>query len=96
MQTIDVACIWRCFLWFLTWLCGFSGCHCGLLFLLFTCLHIVIHHPIICAMFINLPYITLCFHWCHLFSILWYWKSIPCFYSSNAFFTQHCHLLMLL
>ncbi len=63
IQTIDVTCIWRCLLCFLTWLCGLCGCHRGLLFLLSTWLHIVICHPTICAMFINLPYITLCFCW---------------------------------
>jgi hypothetical protein len=61
IQTIIVACIWRCLLWFLTWLYCLCGCHYGLLFLLSVCLHIVICHPTICAIFINLPYITLCF-----------------------------------
>jgi hypothetical protein len=32
-----------------------------MVFLLSTCLHIVICHPTICIMFINLPYTTLCF-----------------------------------
>ncbi len=61
IQTTDVACIWRCLLWFLIWLCSFYGCHHGLLFLLSTCPHIVIHHPTICVMFVNLSCITLCF-----------------------------------
>jgi hypothetical protein len=30
-------------------------------FLLFACLHFVIHHPTICVMFVNLPDITLVF-----------------------------------
>jgi hypothetical protein len=42
---------------FLTWLCCLCGSHHGMLFLLSTCLHIMICHPIICAMFVNLPYI---------------------------------------
>ncbi len=29
IQTIDVACIWRCLLWFLTWLCCLYRCHRG-------------------------------------------------------------------
>jgi hypothetical protein len=61
IQTIDVACIWRCLLWFLTWLCYLYGCHHGLFFLLFACLHIVIHHPTICAIFISLPCVIFCF-----------------------------------
>ncbi len=72
IQTIDVACIWRCLLWFLTWLCCFCGCHHGLLCLLSAYLHIMIHHPIVCATFVNLPCITLWFRWCDLFSIMWY------------------------
>jgi len=52
IQTIDVTCIRKCFLCFLTWLCRLYSCHCGLLFLLFTCLHIVICHPTICSMFV--------------------------------------------
>jgi hypothetical protein len=96
IQTTNVACIWRCLLWFLTWFCGLCGCHYGLFFLLFTCFHIMIRHSIVCAMFINLPHIILCFHqWC-LFGNLWYWKCIPCFYNSHTFLTQHCHLLTLL
>jgi hypothetical protein len=47
---------------FLIWLCCLYGCHYGLLFLLSLCFHIVIHHPIICVMFVSLPYIFLCFH----------------------------------
>jgi hypothetical protein len=42
IQTINVTCIWKCLLCFLTWLCHLYGCHRGLLFLLSTCLHIVI------------------------------------------------------
>ncbi len=61
IQTIDVACIWRCLMWFFTWLCCLYGCHHGLFFLLSTCFHIMIRHPTICAMFINLPCITMCF-----------------------------------
>jgi hypothetical protein len=61
IQTTYVTCIWRCLLWFLTWLCCFYGCHGGLLFLLSTCLHIVICHSTICAMFVNLPCINVCF-----------------------------------
>jgi hypothetical protein len=53
IQTIDVACIWMCLLWLLTWLCCFCGCHGGLLFIVFACLHIVICHPTICAMFVT-------------------------------------------
>jgi hypothetical protein len=34
--------------------------------------HIVIHHPIICAIFFSFPYITLCFCQCCMFGILWY------------------------
>jgi hypothetical protein len=64
IQTIDVTCIWRCLLCFLTWLCYLCGCHRGLFFLLFACLHIVICHPIICTMFVSLPCITLCFCYC--------------------------------
>ncbi len=62
IQTIDVTCIWRCLLCFLTWLCYFCGCHRGLLFFLFACFHIVIFHPTICAMFVSLHLITLCFY----------------------------------
>jgi hypothetical protein len=72
IQTSNVTCIWRCLLCFLTWLCCLCGCHCGLLFLLSTCLHIVICHSIICVMLVSLPYIKLCFCWCCLFGILWY------------------------
>ncbi len=61
IQTTNVTCIWRCILYFLTWLCCLCGCHHGLLFFLFACLHIVICLPTICVMFINLPCITLCF-----------------------------------
>ncbi len=61
IQTTYVACIWRCLLWFLTWLCCLCGCQCGLFFLVFACLHIVIRHPTICAIFVNLPSIILCF-----------------------------------
>jgi hypothetical protein len=78
IQTIDVACIWRCLMWFLIWLCCLYGCHCGLFFLLFAFLHIVIHHPTICVIFVSLPYITMCFHWYCLFGTVWYWKCIPC------------------
>jgi hypothetical protein len=56
----------------------------------------MISHPIVCVMFINLPCIILCFHWCCLFGILWCLKGTPCFFNSHAFFTQHCCLLMLL
>jgi hypothetical protein len=94
IQTTYVACIWGCLLWFLTILCYFYGYHCGLL-LLFTCLHIVIIHSTICAILVNLPCITLCFWWCYLFNILWYWKCAPCFKNIHSFFTQHRHLLML-
>ncbi len=96
IQTIDVACTWRCLLCFLIWLCCFCGCHYSLLFLISRCFHIVIRHSTICAIFFNLPYITMCFRWCYMFGILWYWKCTPCFYNSHAFFTQHCRLLMLL
>jgi hypothetical protein len=72
IQTTDVACIWRYLLWFLIWLCCLCGCHHGLFFLLFACLRIVIYHPIVCAMFINLSYITLCFCWCCLLGTMWY------------------------
>ncbi len=72
IHTIDVTCIWRCFMCFVTWLCRFYGCHHGLLFLLFTCFHIVIFHPTICAMFISFLCITLCFWWYCLFDTLWY------------------------
>jgi hypothetical protein len=78
IQTTYVACIWRCFLWFLIWLYYFYGYHRGLIFFLFTCLHIVIHHPINCAIFVNILCITMCFHWCCLFGTMWYWKCIPC------------------
>jgi hypothetical protein len=77
-------------------LCGLYGFHCNMLFILFTCFHIMFHHLTICAMFVNLPYITLCFCWCYMFSTLWYWKCTPCFCSSHVFFTQHCCLFMLL
>jgi hypothetical protein len=72
IQIIDVTCIWRCLLCFLTWLCRLCGCHHGLFFLLSTCLHIVICHPTIGAMFVSLLYIPL--HFCQycLFDILWY------------------------
>jgi hypothetical protein len=53
IQTTNVVCIWRCLLWFFTWLCCFYGCHHGMLFLLSACLHIMIHHPIVCAMFVK-------------------------------------------
>jgi hypothetical protein len=72
IQTTNVACIWRCLLWFLIWLYYLCGCHYGFFFLLFACLHTMIHHPTICAIFVSLPYITLCFCWCYLFSTLWY------------------------
>jgi hypothetical protein len=72
IQTIDVACIRRCLLQFLTMLCCFYGCHYGLFFLLYTCLHIMISHSTICAILVSIPYITLCFWWCYMFCILWY------------------------
>ncbi len=72
IQTTDVTCIWRCLLCFFTWLCCFCGYHHGLLFLLLACLHIVICKPTICAIFVNLPYIILCFCWCYLFGTLRY------------------------
>jgi hypothetical protein len=96
IQTTYVACIWRCLLWFMTWLCYLYGYHYGLFFLLLACLHIVVNHPRICAMFVSFPCITLCFCWCYLFGTMWYWQCTPCFYNSHAFFTQHCCLLMLL
>jgi hypothetical protein len=40
--------------------------------LLSACLHIVIRHPTICAIFVNLPNIIFCFCWCYMFGILWY------------------------
>jgi hypothetical protein len=61
IQTIDVACMWRCLLWFLTSLCCLCGYHYGLLFLLFASFHIVICHPTLCVIFVNLPYNTICF-----------------------------------
>jgi hypothetical protein len=72
IQTIDAACTWRCLLCFLIWLCCLCGCHCSLLFLISRCLHIMIRHSTICAIFFCLPYITMCFWWCSLFGILWY------------------------
>jgi hypothetical protein len=48
IQSIDVACIWKCLLWFLILLCYLCGCHCGL-FLLSACLHIVTSHSTICS-----------------------------------------------
>jgi hypothetical protein len=36
---------------------------------------------------VSLSYIALCFCWCYLFSIMWYSKCTPCFYSSHVFFT---------
>jgi hypothetical protein len=60
------------------------------------CLHIVICHPTICAMFVSLPNIIFCFHQCCLFCIMWCWKCTPCFYNSHVFFTQHYRLLLLL
>jgi hypothetical protein len=71
IQTTYVTCIWRCLLCFLTWLCHLCGCLHGLFFLLFACLHIVICHPTIYAMFVNLPCII--FFKYYLFDILWYW-----------------------
>ncbi len=59
----------RSILWFLTWLCYLCGCHCGMV-ILFACLHIRGRHPTICAMFISLHYITLCFYQCYLFGTL--------------------------
>jgi hypothetical protein len=72
IQTINVACIWRCLLWFLTWLCGLCSCHRGMFFLFSACFHIIIHHPTICAIFVSFPCIILCFQWCCLFGTLWY------------------------
>ncbi len=95
IQTIDVPCIWKCLPWFFTLLCYFYGYHYGL-FLLSICLHIMTSHSTICAMFVSLPYITLCFHYCCTFGTLWYWKCTPCFCNSYVFFSQHHHLLMLL
>jgi len=50
-------------------LCGFwLGCVTSLVAIVvyflffFACLHIVIHHPTIYAMFVSLPCLTLCFH----------------------------------
>jgi hypothetical protein len=85
IQTIDVACIWKNLLWFLTWLWCLYGCHHGLFFFLFACFHIVIRYPIVCAMFVNLPCIIMCFHCCCMFNVLWYRKCTPCFYSSHVF-----------
>jgi hypothetical protein len=61
IQTINVTCIWRCLLWFSTWLCYLYGCHHGMFFLLFAHLHIMICHTKICAILVNLPCIILCF-----------------------------------
>jgi hypothetical protein len=61
IQTTNVTCIWRCLLCFLIWLCHLYGYHRGLFFFLFACLHIVIYHPTICAMFVSFPCIILCF-----------------------------------
>jgi len=72
IQTTSVTCIWRCLVCFFTWLCCLSSCHYGLLFLLSSCFHIMIFHPTICVMFINLSCITLCFCWYYMFDILWY------------------------
>jgi hypothetical protein len=96
IQTTYVAYIWKCLLWFLIMLWCLYGCHYGLLLFLSSWLHIIINHSIICAILVSLPCITLCFWWCCLFCTLWYWKCTPCFHSSHSFFTQHCHLLMLL
>jgi hypothetical protein len=96
IQTTGMACIWRCLLWFLIWLCYLCGSHYGLFFLLFACLHIVIHHPIVYAIFISLTYITLCLYSCCLFGTLWYWKCIPYLCNNHAFSTQHHRLLMML
>jgi hypothetical protein len=71
IQTTNVACIWRCLLWFLTWLCYVYDYHHGLL-LFSACFHIVVCHPIICATFISIFYITFCFYSCYLFRTLWY------------------------
>jgi hypothetical protein len=35
----------------------------------------------------------LCFWWCYLFNIMWYWKCVPPFCNSHYLFTQHCCLL---
>jgi hypothetical protein len=93
IRTIDVACIQRCIIWFLIWLRCLCGCHRDLFFLLFAYLHIVIRHPTICVMFVSLPCIILCFHWCCLFGTE---SAFLSFYNSHAFFTQHCRLLTLL
>jgi hypothetical protein len=77
IQTTNVACIWRCILWFFILLCCFYDCHYGLL-LFSSCFDIVISHSTICAIFVNLSYITLCFWYCCLLSTLWYWKYFPC------------------
>ncbi len=88
IQTTYVACIWRCLLWFLTLLWCLCGCHYGLLLLHFACFHIMISHSIVCAILVNLPYITLCFWYYYLLSILWYWKCIP---SSHNIVTSLCY-----
>ncbi len=61
IQTTNVTCNEDVLCVFLTWLCHLFGCHHGRFFLIYTCLHIVICHPTICAMFVSLPYIILCF-----------------------------------
>ncbi len=62
IQTRDVACIWRCLLWFLAWLCCFYDCHRVLSFFFLACFHIMVHHPTIYAMFVRLSYIIMCFY----------------------------------
>ncbi len=59
IQTTNVACIWRCLLWFLTLLCYLCGYHYGLFLFLFTRLHIVNIHSTICSILVSLPCILL-------------------------------------
>jgi hypothetical protein len=76
-------------------LCGFCNCHRGLLFLLSACLHILIYHPTTCAMFVSLPYITLCCHYCCLFELYGIESAllafaIIMFFSRNIVASLHC------
>ncbi len=65
-----MACIWRCLLWLLTWLCCLYGCHCGFFFFFFhvctlwfvvpqfvQCLSIFL---ILFCVFISATYLVLC------------------------------------
>jgi hypothetical protein len=90
IQTTDVACIWKYLLWFLIWLCCLYGCHCGLLFL-FACLHIVIHHSIICVIF----FVLICVFTSVAYLVFCDIESALLVYNSHAFI-QHCRLFMLL